>query len=472
MSYIPTSTSRAEADKPQPGDEPVSNPGTSTKRRYMRSDILLLETGNFADAVIICGGKSWNVHKSIICSRCDWFRKALDGNFEEARTNTVTISYPEFYPEYIDCFISYIYSGVLDVSNVQRPDESPVEKCVRLWVIADFFLFKPLMKDTFALMETHLDVWMRKLEDRAQVRPHNYTGRPNTREGVDMVHVLFRVISVAYTEYPHARPVQRRIANFKVKHTLLIAWGWLPDDESSAVSISSLNSATGKKACFFGDYSKIDDTYDGSDITYKASKAEGAIMVPSVMPVGVKWSEVTEDLAKKIGTAMEAFTKTGLTVYLRFAHEMNCEDYDGFKQAWINVANVCKGIDGCYMMWSPNLQDLGTLKNWWPGTDYVDIVAVDHYPSSDSDVQGVFKGNYDQFYTEYVKPYGKPFILGETAYGGSAKHDWVKDVTNSDFSSYTLYKGAMWFEYNKEADFYVVNDASKSDISKFDGYFS
>lgn len=265
-----------------------------------------------------------------------------------------------------------------------------------------------------------------------------------------------------------------------------IAWGWLPDDMDSSVSISSLNSATGQKACFFGDYSKINDaSYDGSDITYKASKAEGAIMVPSVMPVGVKWSEVTADLAKKIGTAMEAFTKQGLTVYLRFAHEMNCyakpgcaspeypggQDYDGFKQAWINVANVCKDIDGCYMMWSPNLQDLDTLKNWWPGSDYVDIVAVDHYPSSDSDVQGGFKGNYDQFYTEYVKPYGKPFVLGETAYGGSAKYDWVKDITTGDFSSYPLYKGAMWFEYDKEADFYVVNDASQLEISTFDGNF-
>ncbi|KUI56511.1 hypothetical protein VP1G_03799 [Cytospora mali] len=266
-----------------------------------------------------------------------------------------------------------------------------------------------------------------------------------------------------------------------------IAWGWLPDDTNSAVSISSLNSATGKKACFFGDYSKINDaSYDGSDITYKASQADGAIMVPSVMPVGVKWSEVTADLAQQIGTAMEAFTNQGLTVYLRFAHEMNCyakpgcaspeypggQDYAGFKQAWINVADVCKSIDGCYMMWSPNLQDLDTLNNWWPGAEYVDIVAVDHYPSSDSEVQEGFEGNYDQFYTEYVKPYGKPFILGETAYGGSAKYDWVEDVTNSDFGSYPLYKGAMWFEYNKEADFYVVYNASDSEISTFDGNFS
>lgn len=55
----------------------------------------LLETGNFADAVIICGQKSWNVHKIIICSRCDWFRKALDGNFE-VRDTTLSKRRPVF----------------------------------------------------------------------------------------------------------------------------------------------------------------------------------------------------------------------------------------------------------------------------------------------------------------------------------------------------------------------------------------
>lgn len=240
-----------------------------------------------------------------------------------------------------------------------------------------------------------------------------------------------------------------------------IAWGWLPDDMDNSVTMSSLNSATGQKACFFGDYSKINSaSYDGSDIIFKATKAQGAIMVPSVMPVGVKWSEVTTDLAERIGNAMKAITKQGLTVYLRFAHEMNCyakpgcaspeypggQDYAGFKQAWINVANVCKEIDGCYMMWSPNLQDLDTLKNWWPGTDHVDIIAVDYYPRSEPEVAKGFEGNYDQFYNDYVKPYGKPFVLGETAYGSDAKYDWVGEITTSDFSSYPLYKGAIWFE--------------------------
>ncbi|PSR74901.1 glycoside hydrolase superfamily [Coniella lustricola] len=251
-----------------------------------------------------------------------------------------------------------------------------------------------------------------------------------------------------------------------------IAWGWLPDDANPDVTMASLNAKTGKRACFYGDYSKIKSasSYTGADITSKASTAAaaaakaggGLIVVPSIMPVGVSWREVTTGLADKIGTVVEAFTNKGLVVYLRFAHEMNCyakpgcatpaypggEDYTGFRQAWRNVANVCHGIQGCYMMWSPNLQDVASMYHWWPGAEYVDVVAVDHYPQSDDEVDEGFGGAYGEFYKTVVEPYGKPFMLGETAYGGSTamKDQWVREIADEDFGDYPLYKGAMWFE--------------------------
>lgn len=142
--------------------------------------------------------------------------------------------------------------------------------------------------------------------------------------------------------------------------------GMLPDDESGGkVSMSSLNALIGKKLCFFGDYSHISSTsYDGSDITNKVGQTDDAIMVPSIMPTGVTWDQVDANMAKKIGNAVKAFTDKNITVYLRFAHEVNCygkpgcaspaypggTDYAGFKKAWANVAAVCRGIDGCYMV--------------------------------------------------------------------------------------------------------------------------
>lgn len=46
------------------------------------SDLKLLATGNFADAEIICGDKTFKIHKSVVCTRSVWFEKALTGGFE------------------------------------------------------------------------------------------------------------------------------------------------------------------------------------------------------------------------------------------------------------------------------------------------------------------------------------------------------------------------------------------------------
>ncbi|KAI0011243.1 hypothetical protein F4779DRAFT_573948 [Xylariaceae sp. FL0662B] len=41
----------------------------------------LLETGEFSDAVVKCGQRSWKVHRAILCPRSKWFRAALAGHF-------------------------------------------------------------------------------------------------------------------------------------------------------------------------------------------------------------------------------------------------------------------------------------------------------------------------------------------------------------------------------------------------------
>lgn len=46
------------------------------------SNMKLLETGNFADAELICGDKTFKIHKSVVCTRSVWFEKALAGAFE------------------------------------------------------------------------------------------------------------------------------------------------------------------------------------------------------------------------------------------------------------------------------------------------------------------------------------------------------------------------------------------------------
>jgi len=142
-----------------------------------------------------------------------------------------------------------------------------------------------------------------------------------------------------------------------------IAFGYLPDDEhTDKVNMASLAALSGKKGCFFGDYSHVKGaSYDGKDITGKANLADGAVVMPSIMPDGVTWKQVDAALAGRIANVAKSFTDKGLTVYLRFAHEMNCYakpgcaspaypggmKYDEYKTAWVNVAKACHKVKGC-----------------------------------------------------------------------------------------------------------------------------
>ena len=56
---------------------------SSTSRRTTRLNMVirLWKTGEYHDATVTCHGKTWKVHKSILCSRSQYFKKAFDGHF-------------------------------------------------------------------------------------------------------------------------------------------------------------------------------------------------------------------------------------------------------------------------------------------------------------------------------------------------------------------------------------------------------
>lgn len=48
---------------------------------YMAADLMLFRTGRFADVLVTCGPKSWNLHRNILCARSAWFETALVGSY-------------------------------------------------------------------------------------------------------------------------------------------------------------------------------------------------------------------------------------------------------------------------------------------------------------------------------------------------------------------------------------------------------
>ncbi|KAK8856608.1 BTB/POZ protein [Apiospora arundinis] len=70
----------------------------------------MLKSGEFADAEVECRGRTWAVHKVIVCGRSQWFDRAFRGNFKEATDSKVVIHDED--PDHIDWLLRYIYGGV------------------------------------------------------------------------------------------------------------------------------------------------------------------------------------------------------------------------------------------------------------------------------------------------------------------------------------------------------------------------
>lgn len=176
--------------------------------------------------------------------------------------------------------------------------------------------------------------------------------------------------------------------------------------------------------------------------------------------------------ASSITSVMKELTDAGLTVWLRFAHEMNWYDSSAggyvypqssiadYQTAWAAVSAAVATNDAVKMFWSPNSASAASLKaaGWYPTGGAVDVIGVDIYPPSGS--TETFSDVYQSFCSGWPSV---PFAIGETASGGSSadKTFWLQQLTSVGAKqACPNYVGYSWFEYNKEADFLVATDGN------------
>lgn len=123
------------------------------------------------------------------------------------------------------------------------------------------------------------------------------------------------------------------------------------------------------------------------------ARAHGAEVLVQIQPRQVSCQTVssgaTDSYLEQYAAAVKAF---GYPVILSFGQEMNGNWYPwgqagcapaAFTAAWKHVVNVFRatGANNVTWLWDPNVEYPGgqPLRDWWPGSSYVDWVGLDGY---------------------------------------------------------------------------------------------
>ncbi|MDA3805407.1 MULTISPECIES: glycoside hydrolase family 26 protein [unclassified Clavibacter] len=173
--------------------------------------------------------------------------------------------------------------------------------------------------------------------------------------------------------------------------------------------------------------------------------------------------------------------KYGKTVYLRYGHEMNGNWYpwsDGvngnapgsYVAAWKHVHDLiaAQGATNVKWVWSPNVPYPGStdLASLYPGSDQVDVVALDGYNWGSApgqrwtDPATLFGPGIDRL--RAVAP-GKPLVIGEVASSevGGSKSAWNRDLV-AYLQAQPDVLGFVWFDFQKEADWRIDSTAASA----------
>ncbi|KAI8629166.1 hypothetical protein F5Y19DRAFT_475724 [Xylariaceae sp. FL1651] len=181
---------------------PASVPVAITPQlpRFQSHDHELLKSGKYADVEVKCETRTWALHRLILCSRCVWFDKALNGKFKvEGTTGSVMIH--DFEPDKIDVFINYIYTGVLPQQNGQ--EAGYLKTLVGLYELGDYFMMPELCQDALNVLTDRLNEAVRIIQLQCiQGHPTQKTSSPDTTELHHPYEEFIQVVKIVYAGAP------------------------------------------------------------------------------------------------------------------------------------------------------------------------------------------------------------------------------------------------------------------------------
>jgi|GEM_PF-1916354 len=152
------------------------------------------------------------------------------------------------------------------------------------------------------------------------------------------------------------------------------------------------------------------------------------------------------DLIKQLAIELKRYHDEALNkdknfrIIIRYASEMNASDNEWhnnpeeYKSTYRAISKIFK-IDVAFtdvqFNFSPVMRigmDLSTIKQYWPGDDYVDIVSCTWYIGKKEDAENSTK-RFDEYF-QWAMDKGKPFGIDEL--GGRNLHYTEKSIDNSE----------------------------------------
>lgn len=185
-----------------------------------------------------------------------------------------------------------------------------------------------------------------------------------------------------------------------------------------------------------------------------------------------------------LGAFADSAKAFGHEVWLRPLHEMNGSWYPwsgsapnnspaAVAAAYRHVEDVFRahGASNVKFVWCPNNESTPNkpgygIRDYWPGEDYVDYVAIDGYNFGTSQKWSGWRSFSQAFgpaYQTVTGLTGKPLFIAETGSSelGGNKAQWISDMFAQIPSAFPRVRGVVWFDANKETDWRVESsDAS------------
>ncbi|MGO8730154.1 MAG: glycoside hydrolase family 26 protein [Streptosporangiaceae bacterium] len=236
-----------------------------------------------------------------------------------------------------------------------------------------------------------------------------------------------------------------------------------PDAPGSYAGVTKFAQTVGRQPNLVGYYSGWNEPFQQKFA--EAAASHGATAIVEINPYGVSLARIADGAYDSyLKTFADDVAAFGHTVVISFGHEMNGFWYSWgyhrtkpatFVAAWRHIVTVFRqqGADNVTWLWQVNSASThtGPVRDWWPGSQYVNWVGISGYYFTASDTFGYI---FDPVAAAIRQFTHDPVLIAETGVG--AFSDRTLKIRNL-FAGLRQqhYLGLVWFDEDTPGGLYV-----------------